>query len=261
MTAVRFPRWARGGAAVALVCVGLVAPAFATDKDLPPNETILRNFEIIAFGNEHTGLRYDHVRKWVDPIRLGIQVGYDYPDYFEQFVRQHAEDLRRLTGHPVELYYSPKMAKAKRLPAGFDRNKVNVILFYAPVKEVPKAIAKYFKNDMAEIAKMIRTSQCFARYWTRKNEIRSAIVIFFAEETQERTRQCVIEELTQLLGLANDSDQVNPSIFNDRSPYIDLTKHDRLMVRLLYDKRIMPGMPRAEALKVSRQILRELRPE
>jgi hypothetical protein len=260
MTDVRPSPWVRGGAAAVLICVGLVAPVFAAEKDPPPNETILRNFEIIAFGNEHTGRRYDHVRKWAGPVRIGIQ-GDKYPAYFEEFVERHVADLRGLTGHPIELYYSFARQKAKRLAKNFDPKQVNVILFYLPAKEVPAAIAKYFNNDMAEIDTMIRTSRCFARYGTRRNEIRWAIVVFFTESKKEHTWQCVVEELTQLLGLANDSDQVNPSIFNDRSPYIELTAHDRLLVRLLYDKRITVGMPRAEALKLGRQILRELRPE
>ncbi len=260
MMGVRLSRSARAVVAGVIMCVGLVALAPAAEKDPPSNETILRNFEIIAFGNEHTGRRYDHVRKWAGPVRIGIQ-GDKYPAYFEEFVERHVADLRGITGHPIELYYSFARQKAKRLAKDFDHKQVNVILFYLPAKEVPAAIAKYFNNDMVEINNMIRTSRCFARYGTRRNEILWAIVVFFTEATKEHTWQCMIEELTQLLGLANDSDQVNPSIFNDRSPYIELTAHDRLLVRLLYDKRITVGMPREEAVKVGRQILRELRPE
>ena len=52
------------------------------------NAKIIRNFDIVAFGNEYTGRRYKHVRKWKAPIRVGIQ-GKDYPPYFEAFVKQH----------------------------------------------------------------------------------------------------------------------------------------------------------------------------
>ena len=39
----------------------------------PSNRTILENFNIIAFGNEYTGRRYETVRKWREPIRVGIE--------------------------------------------------------------------------------------------------------------------------------------------------------------------------------------------
>ena len=73
-------------------------------------------------------------------------------------------------------------------------------------------------------------------------------------------RACVVEELTQVLGLPNDSNAVQPSIFNDQSRFFELTEHDRLLVRILYDNRITPGMPRREALRLGREILNEIRP-
>ena len=68
---------------------------------------------------------------------------------------------------------------------------------------------------------------------------------------------CIVEETTQLLGLPNDSDEVVPSIFDDRSVLDALSEHDKVLVRLLYDRRLTAGMPREEALAAARAILRE----
>ena len=66
------------------------------------------------------------------------------------------------------------------------------------------------------------------------------------------------EEITQILGLPNDSDEVYPSVFNDHSIDIELSAQDILLVKLLFDPRLRPGMPRADALANVRMILGEM---
>ncbi|CAB5501138.1 Tellurite resistance protein (telA) [uncultured Gammaproteobacteria bacterium] len=53
---------------------------------------------------------------------------------------------------------------------------------------------------------------------------------------------CVVEELTQAMGLPNDSDWVNPSVANDKSILDLLTGLDYLMLKILYDKRLVVGL-------------------
>ncbi len=223
----------------------------------PSNRTILENFNIIAFGNEYTGRRYEAVRKWRQPIWVGIEG--KVPKYFETFVLQHIRDLRRITGHPIRLYYSPTMHKEGRLAPDFDRTKINLILYYLPVEKIPNRLKRYFDDDPAKVRKMIEVSTCFAKFGTRKNEIRWAIAVFPSHHPKDFMRACVVEELTQVLGLPNDSNAVKPSIFNDHSRYFELTAHDRLMLKMFYDPRITVGMPRRDALGMGRVILDQLR--
>ena len=74
-------------------------------------------------------------------------------------------------------------------------------------------------------------------------------------------RACVVEELTQVLGLPNDSDAVKPSIFNDQSRYFELTDHNRRILKMLCAPRITSGMQRKEALRQGRLILDEMNPQ
>ena len=223
----------------------------------PSNRTIIENFNIIAFGNEYTGRRYETVRKWRQPILVGIEG--KVPKYFETFVLQHIRDLRRITGHPIRLYYSPAMHKEGRLAPDFDRTKINLILYYLPVERIPNRLKRYFDGDEAKVRKMIEVSTCFARFGTRKNEIRWAIAVFPDHHPKDYIRACLVEEMTQVLGLPNDSNAVKPSIFNDQSRYFELTAHDRLMLKMLYDPRITVGMARRDALGMGRVILDQLR--
>jgi hypothetical protein len=72
-------------------------------------------------------------------------------------------------------------------------------------------------------------------------------------------RHCFFEEITQALGLFADSDVVQPSIFDEQGPIVDeLPVNDKILVRVLYDKRITPGMKREEAMEVARELIPRL---
>tara|TARA_E500000331_G_scaffold318278_1_gene330225 strand:- start:50 stop:325 length:276 start_codon:yes stop_codon:yes gene_type:complete len=70
-----------------------------------------------------------------------------------------------------------------------------------------------------------------------------------------------VEELTQILGLANDSDDVKRSMFVKKNQYSEVgskkctTAGDRLMLKVFYDPTIKVGMPRPEALQLAFNIL------
>jgi hypothetical protein len=66
--------------------------------------------------------------------------------------------------------------------------------------------------------------------------------------------------VTQAIGLPNDSDSADPSIFNDDDLYRDLTWQDELFLRVLYDPRVRSGMTREAFEPLARQIVDELRP-
>ena len=244
---------------VLVVVFGLAkTPSFAQEP--LTNAKILKNFNIVAFGNEYTNKRYKAVRKWKKPIRIGIQ-GKNHPPYFERYVREHIRKLWELTGHPIELYYSIRKQKSGTLAKDFNQNNVNFILYYLPAKEIPKAVGKYFDNDLKQVQFMIDNSTCFAKFFTKKNEIKAAIAVFPDHRPQKHMWACVVEELTQVLGLANDSASVNPSIFNDVSQHLELTTHDQWMLKMFYDPRITIGMPREHAIAMGKTILNEIRPE
>ncbi|MCZ7391602.1 DUF2927 domain-containing protein, partial [Klebsiella pneumoniae] len=57
----------------------------------------------------------------------------------------------------------------------------------------------------------------------------------------------VVEEITQVLGLPNDSEKVFPSIFYDKTPQDLLTGLDFILLKLLYSPSISAGMTADEA--------------
>jgi hypothetical protein len=64
--------------------------------------------------------------------------------------------------------------------------------------------------------------------------------------------------VAQGLGLPNDSPTARPTIFNDDEEFALLTRHDELLLRILYDRRLQPGLEPAEARAPVRRIAEEL---
>ena len=86
-------------------------------------------------------------------------------------------------------------------------------------------------------------------------------VFLAAEITGVLRKSCLHEEVTQSLGLTNDSATARPSIFNDDHEFAVLTQHDETLLRLLYDPRLNPGMSAVEAMPIARRILDGMRPD
>ena len=88
-----------------------------------------------------------------------------------------------------------------------------------------------------------------------------AVVMIRAELPDALIESCIEEEMAQTLGLFNDDPKVRPTIFNDDEEFGLLTEHDRLLLSILYDQRLKPGMSRETAMPLVRQISSELLPE
>jgi hypothetical protein len=59
------------------------------------------------------------------------------------------------------------------------------------------------------------------------------------------------------MGLSNDSPQARPSVFNDDEEFGLLTTHDEELLRILYDRRLRPGMSQGEAMPIVQTIIAE----
>ncbi|MEO1492847.1 MAG: DUF2927 domain-containing protein [Pseudomonadota bacterium] len=89
----------------------------------------------------------------------------------------------------------------------------------------------------------------------------SVAFIFIGDEVSGISRlSCIEEEIIQSLGLRNDDPRVRPSIFNDDDEFALLTNHDEYLLRILYDRRLRPGMRSAEARPIVQRIVEEIRP-
>jgi hypothetical protein len=80
----------------------------------------------------------------------------------------------------------------------------------------------------------------------RDGTLESAYIYIPTTEGWRHTRHCMVEEITQALGPVNDDWTLPNSIYNDYSDVPGLGVFDWFILNTLYDRRIKPGMTRAE---------------
>ncbi len=74
-------------------------------------------------------------------------------------------------------------------------------------------------------------------------------------------RNCLLEEIPQALGLANDLYGLGPSSFNDDGAHLWPTRLDHLMLRVLYAPGMKTGLPRQATARRARQVLDRINPD
>lgn len=257
-----------------LLLPGLMLPATGRADGNVSNKSLLRAFAEVALGSEYEK-RQPRILKWEKPIHAAI-IGTGYPPVFEKLVVAQLADLVHETGHPIGLVYSETMRVEKRLPPDVSKIPINLLIFYAPKAQLPALVEKRTNGAFkaADTAKMTQLGFCHSRLRSAKTgALTFAYVAVPAEITtqvdygQKKVdpkvflRACIVEELTQVLGLINDVPGLSYSVFSDDSPQVDLTVPDRWMLRMLYDPRVKPGMGPNEVLPIMARFLDDQRPD
>ncbi|GKT11942.1 MAG: hypothetical protein ISEC1_P0915 [Thiomicrorhabdus sp.] len=203
---------------------------------------IQKAFNEIALKNEYRDTQLK-VLKWLKPIRYQFTY-HDMPKnpIVESVFKAHLEHLQLITHHPIKQVTANSKEKAN-LHIHFTRDEQ----YGAVIKKVSKTTVKDIERD----------SNCMGSFKRNKNnEIIDATVVIPTDHVYSRGLlvACAVEETTQLMGLPNDSDWVNPSIANDASRIELLTGLDYLFLKILYDKRLKAGMP----FKVNQHVIKQL---
>lgn len=227
------------------------------------DEMLARNFVRIALFDEYRAegdiLRAEatvsRLRRWEQPIRMSLEFGDTVP--LEQRTRDrnsvgaYASRLAQLTGVPIiQTRVSPNfhvLVLNEDDRQGFEDRLRQI------VPGIGASSVRAFMNPGREtLCLVIAFSEAGAPTYSR------AVALIRGEHPDLLRLACIHEELAQGMGLANDSPQARPSIFNDDEEFGLLTRHDELLLRMLYDDRLRPGMTAAEAAPIAREIAREL---
>jgi len=227
-------------------------------EPLYSNSQLLRNFLSIALQAEAAddvdaegGIA---ISKWDAPVRYRL-AGAQVRDRVQ--IAALSQHLASLTGldireaGEVERYNMD----IRFVPQGFRGAEVGELL-----------ATQWLGPNVARLAEGWRdyeTDRCFA-LTTRDpvSGVTGTAHIFIKDELPLIWREtCIIEEMTQSLGLLNDDPRASPSIFNDDGVYQALTSHDELLLRILYDPRIRSGMRRSGVVPLAEQVIADLRPE
>lgn len=229
------------------------------------DEMLARNFVRVALYEEHvedrSGLvqqmQLSRLRRWEGPVRYHVESG---PSTGAE---QVARDQASVTS------YVARLAGATRHDIGMARTEGEAnfhVLFLsederlASLPHLRELIPGIAESSLRAIRNLPRSTMCMVVAFSEPgSHVYTGAVAIIRSEHPDRLRlACIHEELAQGLGLANDHPQVRPSIFNDDEEFSLLTRHDELLLRILYDARLRPGMAAAEAAPVVREIAREL---
>jgi hypothetical protein len=208
---------------------------------------ILRHFQDIAFYDEYDATlgfsrisQASHLEKWTTPVRFnpvfGKSIDRNRVKLAKATVAKYVKKLSRITGHPMLV--SARKPNFDVLFMGHD-DRDQMDAFLASRGPQIGALAKQV------VAMMPEDVHCMVMAFSNA-EIRHgythAIAIIRAEHPPLMQRACIEEELAQGLGLANDSPYARPSIFNDDDEFATLTTMDAVMLQILYNPRLLPGM-------------------
>lgn len=252
----------------AVAVLWLVAPGLgAAEKSepLPDVEALVGYFDTVVFGSEFGGVKgSDKIKKWRRPLRIAIK------EFGETVINSaDGRQERRLKQQRVKrlhFQYVQKHLKALLVLTGLQTEDIKItkgsanftIYFVPPLQMANPYLAEV---DLGLLKRMAAQGGCYFLSWAndKSGEIQKATIVVNAARKMPKIDHCILEEMTQSLGMPNDADVEWPSIFSDSGDIRELSAVDRIVIKTLYDSRLPQGMPRRPALQVARTIITELR--
>ena len=227
------------------------------------DQMLAQNFVRIALFDEYVAhggtLRaqttISRLRRWEQPIRMSIEFGTSIP------TAQRTKDSAAIVD------YAGRLSAVTGVPihqSAFQPNYVVLVLneldrqgFEIRLRELLPGIDQ---TSIRTVIDLPKDQLCIVigTFGADGLSYDKAVALIRGEHPDLLRLSCIHEELAQGMGLANDSPRARPSIFNDDEEFGLLTTQDELMLQMLYDPRLTPGMTAAEAAPIARIIAKEL---
>lgn len=192
---------------------------------------IIDSFLTIALQREH-GPDAAVLNKWQSPILFYIDDRTADKQLHARMVKQQLQHLASITGLQITAAANPEQA--------------NLNIIFSTETQLDKELQSDLGvHNKAFRQKILLGSVCLGRIAVNADgSIAKAQALIPVDRARAHAKlmACVVEELTQVLGLANDSTRVYPSIFNDRSFNDFLSGLDFLLLKILYHPVLKAGM-------------------
>jgi hypothetical protein len=235
------------GAAIGLM-MGML-PVAQADAGLAWEDpgAIVDAFVELALHSDYSQ-RKSPLRKWTDPVRYQLVHRVGDKDLHAGLVELHLDHLSALTGLRIE--------------RAADSESANLVIVMTSDQRMEFDTLAFTGGDASgRRERVFRDTMCLASLRTdRQGAIQRAAVLIPVDRARGRGELvgCVIEELTHVMGLANDTERPLPSIFHHGTTRSFLTGLDTILLKVLYDPRLRPGMVESAVRPVARQIAVEL---
>ncbi|HAS40970.1 MAG TPA: hypothetical protein DCS93_10840 [Microscillaceae bacterium] len=191
-------------------------------------------FKEIAIGSEYG--RGKKIVKWTRDMKIFV-MGDKIPE-MEQELDKIIKELNQLV-RPI------------RIQRVYNKSQANFYVFFGTVgqylKKVESNAGRYARRNLA----------MFYVYYGRQGTVTkgSMYVDTYTMKAKNTRKHLLREELTQALGLMNDSYKYPSSVFYQKfSRSTRYTKIDKQIIRLLYSNQIKPGMSRQQVEQALRNL-------
>ncbi len=217
-----------------------------TERKRFTDEQIAEGFMKITFGAELRAEQHaDRIRKFEVPIRL--------------FVDNQAEPDRR---PQISEIVADIRKRIKNLDIAITqvRSEANIVVTLVHDRDLDTKIRSVYGRERARKIQRSLEPQCLAgitnddRYRLQHSE-----VILVVDAGDFVFYDCAYEEILQALGPINDDNSVPWTMFNDDVSMGFFDVYDQILLNLLYDPRLRPGMTRQETRELLPKILPDVR--
>lgn len=235
-------------------------PALGAER--PNAQQLTAFFEDVVFGAEYLDSGSAEIKKWTSPLRVSLSAMtgkmVDKPD--------GGKELKLANGQPTKMQVEIvrkhlrtllKISGVKSESAKKTGKKPNVFIKFVP-RRAMHAPFLVRGADPKLLRRLAAPGVCYFLTAAKQGRIVWATIVVNNALPAPAMDACVLEEMTQVLGLPNDSDRVKPSVFNNRAQPTALNRTDRIVIRTLYDRRLAAGMSRREAMAEAAGIIAEL---
>jgi hypothetical protein len=231
-----------------------VFAACASGRSVRADDDIVRFFDDVAFG----GRADAPVVKWTKPptVRLETLDFSGQGDEAQRSARAVETDpklyaaLQAQVARLAELTALPMRLMPRDIGEGGTMVVTIVPRVLMRTLDYPGVPERLLQQQMGP-------SRCFFLIWPNKDySIRKVRIVINKQLDQDHIKHCFIEELTQSMGLPNDSDRIGPSIFNERLMLDGMSPLDRLLVTTLYDPRVPVGAQAGDVMPLIADLLR-----
>ncbi len=239
MLYVHHERTVRAGLAgrirpLAIIAFLLAAGVLAGCASQPPI-ALDERFRLVGFRDD-MGLPRE-LYKWTAPIRVHAEGATKDQ---RQWVREHTELMGRITG----------------LPASMDPDDPNLVVLFGNEETLQP-----YLDDWALGADRLNwpgffRSECFAGV-SGPGSDPFAMAFILQDMPERKTRLCIVQEMTQALGLFGDIDGRSDTNFASWGGAASLTEFDVALLEILYDPRLRSGMSETVGMRIVRQIIAE----
>lgn len=224
---------------------------------------LVRDFERVALYNEYTDVDGQFIqaeapsvlRRWATPIRVGtITGGSDAREAARDRgnVAAFTQRLARLTGADMRMADEASVNLLVLFMNSTERD-----VFADQIRRRYPTFAPAIMNTLNETP-LDYFCVTYSYFDPDDPAHYSAVLVLIRGEHPPLTRlSCVHEEMAQAMGLPNDSPEARPSLFSDSLEFALLTDHDEILLRMLYDPRLRPGMTAEEAKPLLPDIARD----